>query len=69
MRKNIAQVGGEKLAAFLIAPVGLVAAPVQNASLLGEGLEQLPLNGGVPILLIGHAHLRVIERRLRPTSP
>ena len=30
-------------------------------SLLGEDLEQFPLNGGVPILLIGHAHLGVVE--------
>ena len=59
--EEVAQVGGEEFAAFLVASMGLVAAPVQYSTFISEYLEQLPLNGGVPILLIGHAHLRVIE--------
>ena len=50
--EEIAQVGGEEFAALLIVPVCLVAAPVQNSSLIGEGLEQLPLNGGFPFFLL-----------------
>jgi hypothetical protein len=57
--EEFAQVGGEESGGGLVASLGLLAAPVQNPLLLGEGLEQFPLSGGIAVLLVDHAPLCV----------